>query len=185
MTSLNNPIKKFFTPSPELERQLAEASNALQAEFRALHARRNALDKEAHAIETAPPARADLAEFLTDFVDGVLNAEPHGKRPKLLTRLEGFRRAPPNVEAVQASWQTGFRSGLDDYNDVFMALLEANLKEGAARLAESLPWPDPGLPAAERAAKVATLRAECAALLEQATALESRAKRLNVTLTTE
>lgn len=182
---MNNPIRTFFTQNPELEKQLAEAGNALQAEFRALHARRNALDKEAHAIETAPPSRSDLATFLNGFIDGVLNNEPHGKRHKLLARLEGFRHSPPNVEAVQASWQAGFCSGLDDYGDVFVSLLGETLKANAARLAESLPWPDGGLPAAERAAKVATLRAEADALLKQADELDARARRLNITLTTE
>ena len=183
MVSFLNPIRKFLTPNPELETQLAEASAALQAEFRKLHARRVALCNEAHATETAPPTRADLAESLASFVDGVLSAEPSGKRLQLLKRLEGFKHAPPNFDAIAASWQAGFRSGLDDYDDVFVSLLGETLKANAARLAESLPWPDGGLPAAERAAKVATLRAEADALSKQTDELDARARRLNIKLT--
>lgn len=183
--ALNNPIKKFLFPNPELETQLAEASNALCGEFRRLHAARNALYVQIRDIENAPPSRSDLAAFLSEFIDGALSAGPNWGREKLLRRLEGVKNSGCDPSPVLLSWLNGFRSGLDDYDDVFLSLLGDTLKANADRLAATLPWPDGGLPAVDRIKKVAELRAQAEGLAAQADAVAARAQRLNVTLTTE
>lgn len=185
MVTFLNPIKKFLFPNPELETKLAEASNALRGEFRRIHAHRVDLYNQIRDIENAPPTRADLAQFLTAFVDGVLNNEPNGKRVRLLNRLASFKNSGLDPTTVQASWQAGFSSGLDDYDDVFFSLLGETLKSNAATLAANLPWPDGGMPAADRIAKVEALRAEADELLQQINELETRAQRLNINLATE
>ncbi|MDG4595780.1 MAG: hypothetical protein P9F75_08820 [Candidatus Contendobacter sp.] len=179
---MTNPLKKFLFPNQELEAQLAEVSVAMQGEFRALHASHAAIIEETRAIADAPPARVDLVAFLVGFIDRVLTDEPGSHRLKLQEQLERLRRNPGESEDVMRRWADSYKSGLDDFNWLFVPLLGETLKANAAKLAESLPWPDPGLPAAERAEKVRALERQAAALIGDIDAIRDRAARLNIVL---
>jgi|APTNR8051073442_1049403.scaffolds.fasta_scaffold05627_6 hypothetical protein len=176
-------MSKNLLNDTELADQLAVASNALQAQFRQREAERVALYTEMQRIANAPPARVDLAEWLADFVEKTLSAEPHGHRTKLIQHLEGLRNNYAGREDVKAGWLTSYWSGLEDFAWLLLPLMSETLKANCAKVADSIHWPNPGLPVAERAARVKELEAQAAALAQKIEALVDRASRLNIKLT--
>ena len=178
------PLNSNTTPVTEsdLEKQLAAMSSALLASYHALHERRNAIGRELRAIQEAPPAREDLGQFLIGFLDAVMDTEPHGLRLKLRANLERLWPNPAHVAEMTEGWLQSVRSGLDNFEWLWMPLLSESLKAGARQLAESLPWENPGLPAAERAEKVRGLTETMEGLSAEIEDLRARAARFNITL---
>lgn len=176
---MHNPLKKIL-PEAELEAQVASVAEALRKDYARLQAERIATANEAAALREMPPSRADLERFLTGFIDLVMNKEPSGANLKLLERLERFRKNPHDVETIKQSWLTSFYSGLDGFEWLFFPLLASNLKEGAAKLAATLPWPDTDLDEAERNEKISDLNEKISALIDKESAVADRAARLNI-----
>lgn len=178
---MNVPAKTIL-PEAELEAQVVAVAEALRKDYTRLHAERAAIYNEAAALREMPPSRADLERFLTGFIDLVMNKEPRGENLKLLERLERFRKNPYDVEAIKQSWLDSFHSGLDDFTWLLFPLLESSLRDGAAKLAATIPWPDTDLDEAKRNAKISDLEAKATALLDKAFAVADRAARLNIKL---
>lgn len=176
---MHNPLKKIL-PEAELEAQVVAVAEALRKDYARLHAERIAILNEAAALREMPPSRADLERFLAGFIDLVLNKEPSGENLKLLERLERFHKNPHDVETIKQSWLDSFNSGLDNFEWLFLPLLASSLRDGAAKLAATLPWPDTDLDEAKRNEKISDLNAKATALLDKAFAVADRAARLNI-----